>query len=167
LESGSVIDDGIVDYIYTSAKLLFCITLSARLCGHGLYEAMRAFHQGGLRDSDLPISGRRYPELLVTRRNVITLTEHNLFRTPAWTNNERACRDFTTDQWKYLAPVFASDSVTLDLEDEHIMPFTEVSPMKQGTFGTVYQVTIHASHQETPLCKVSPYTVHGISQQLL
>lgn len=157
LNSSSDIDDGIVDYIYTSAKLLFCITLSARLCGNGLYEAMRTFHQGGLKDTDLPISGKKYPELLVPGKDFITLTKHNSFKTKAWINNLRACTDFTTGQWQYLAPVFTSSSETMDLEEHQIMPFTEVGSIrKQGTFGNVYQVTIHPSHQKNPLRKVRP-----------
>lgn len=168
LKPWSAVDIAIVDYIYNSAKLLFCITLSARLCGNGLYEVMKTFYHGGLKDSDLPISGKKYPELLAEGSDVIKLTEHNLFKMKPWIKNARACLDFTTNQWQYLAPVFAASSVTMDLEEGHILPFTEVGSIrKQGTFGNVYQITIHKSHQEIPLVKVSAYTGYRMSQYLL
>jgi hypothetical protein len=63
---------------------------------------------------------------------------------------------FLQNQWTFLAPVFSKSQFRIDLEPENIFPFTWVSnDAKEGRFSTVYQATIHESHQEDPTWTVS------------
>lgn len=141
-------ENDLVEYILTSAKKIFTISLMSGLANVQLKNAMVHFKENRVLDGQLPFD---IP---------LNDTPHSDFFFPdrPWTRLRK--EDFMTEQWKLLAPVFPKVFVTLVLKQNHIFPFTFVNQeRKEGTFGAVYQVTIHEAHQEEPVRKVS-YTLN-------
>lgn len=127
----------LVGFVLKSAKKLFMISLMCGMSGDRLRRAMESFHLHAFSDKDLPLTSSKS-------------LDHYAFRTRAWSALRRNL--FMENQWKLLVPVFSPGFVRLHLEPEHILPFVHVaSERREGTFGNVYQVTIHPSHQEDPV----------------
>ena len=128
-------DKYLVDFIHQSAKKVFATAIITGIGGNDLYKAMREFKDNNFQDESLPLKKDAICKL-------------PCFSGKFW--NKLRTYDFLRNQWIFLAPVFSKSQFKLDLEPEHIFPFTWVSndPPKEGTFSQVYQVTIHEAHQE-------------------
>lgn len=152
VEEFEVAEDDLINFILESANKLFIISLLCGLNNGQLQKAMVHFKNSCAADAqlpfDIPLNG----------------TPHPWFPSKLWSTLKK--RNFLSKQWMLLAPVFPAGFVKLKLKQEHIFPFTFVDKeTKEGTFGAVYQVTIHEAHQEEPLRKVShayrfDYTSH-------
>ncbi|KAE8454271.1 hypothetical protein EG329_005196 [Mollisiaceae sp. DMI_Dod_QoI] len=146
-------DSQLIDFICLSAKMVFANALISSLHGKGLREAMKRFKDLGFCDKSLPVG----PEL------------EQLTPMPPWNRMKR--RYFIENQWRFLAPVFPSPDPNKDLklvlEPEHILPFTHVDEQRrEGTFGNVYQVTIHPSHQEVLMMKANGTPANAAIKEL-
>lgn len=135
-------EDDLISFILKSAKKLFTISLICGLNGPKLQKAMVYFKNSCAVDGrlpvDIPLDG----------------TPHPWFPSTLWSKLRKT--EFLKKQWMLLAPVFPAGFVKLKLKQEHIFPFTFVDKeTKEGTFGAVYQVTIHEAHQEEPLRKAN------------
>jgi hypothetical protein len=139
----------LIEFICQPAKKVFANALISGLGGQNLRKAMSKFKRHGFCDKSLPV-GPEFEKL-------------SCVSIPPW--SKMKIRYFRDNQWKFLAPVFPNPAPDKDLklvlEPEHILPFTYVDEQsREGTFGNVYQVTIHPSHQEVPMKKVSDYHIH-------
>lgn len=135
-------EDDLINFILRSAKKLFTISLICGLNNRKLKKAMVHFKNGCAVDEQLPV------DIPLDR------TPHPWFPSTPWSKLKKT--EFLNKQWMLLAPVFPAGFVKLNLKQEHIFPFTFVDKeTKEGTFGAVYQVTIHEAHQEEPLRKMS------------
>lgn len=135
-------DSELVAFVINSAKLAFAITVSSNMQGVELRNAIKRFSEKGFDDKQLPAS--------ISSKGFLT---HPAFSKKSLWSYKR-CRDFQQNQWMFLAPIFPRNFKTLELEPEQIFPFINVGSYKrEGTFGDVYQVTIHESHQEEPMKK--------------
>jgi hypothetical protein len=133
-------DKDLVDFILQSAKKVFATAIISSIGGNDLYKAMKKFKDNNFHDDRLPLKRDAMSEL-------------PCFQGKFW--NKLRTHNFLKNQWIFLAPVFTKSKFKLDLEPEHIFPFTWVSnDAKEGTFSNVYQVTIHESHQEDPTLTV-------------
>lgn len=135
-------DYGLVEFVLSSAKKIFTISLLCGLRSGDLREAMIVFKAKHFGDSNLPVSFQDNQWI------------HDRFAPPLW--DFLKTDSFAEKQWALLAPVFPKEfKEELKLENKQILPFTFVDPKKkEGTFGTVYEVTIHPSHQIEPMLKV-------------
>lgn len=119
----------LIEFILQRAKTLFAICVMIDL--GNLLRAMAAFKQANFSDQNLPVS----------REDIFGLS---CFSELAWRHSDKF--KFLETQWTFLAPVFSR--MQINLEPEHILPFTSLGKeVKEGTFGRVYQVTLHPSHQ--------------------
>lgn len=142
----------LVEFVLKSAKKVFTISLICGLTGFMLKDAMAHFELHSFGDKDLPL-----PSFKV-------LNEHLGFS--GWSKMRK--KIFIDFQWKVLAPVFPKAFVKMALREEEILPFTAVGNLrKEGTFGNVYKVTIHPSHQEEPERKVRYCDCNSVSKQSL
>ncbi|KAG8157978.1 hypothetical protein KVR01_012250 [Diaporthe batatas] len=130
------VDQALVNYVAASAKKLLIISiLNNPSCG--LRAAMEAFKTHQFGDDDLPV-----------------IEAENQFPPCFYQWDLLSRRNFRSDQWKVLVPVFPKVFTRFHFGTEIILPFTYVDPVrKEGTFGDVYQVTILKSHQEDPMRK--------------
>lgn len=136
----------LIAFILDSAKKVFAITLISGLKGDDLCRAMHKFMEHGFVDASLPIMTKD------------ELSELECFKKKPW--NKLARGYFYEGQWKFLAYIFREeenkDRIRINLYPKYILPFTFVDEVKRsGTFGDVYQVTIHPAHQNPPMLKVS------------
>jgi hypothetical protein len=144
LENGE--DNDLIDFIVKYAKKVFAIALIIDVSGTTLRVAMRNFKDYNFQDESLPLSKDALPGL-------------PFFAKKPWTRLKT--HNFLRDQWIFLAPVFSKTKFKLDLEPEHILPFTWVSnEAKDGTFSQVFQVKIHESHQEDLVLTVRVQFLH-------
>jgi len=127
-------DNSLIDFIVKYAKKVFAIALMIDVSGANLRVAIKNFKAFNFQDESLPLSKDALPGLpFFSKKPWSRLRTHN----------------FLQNQWIFLAPVFSKTKFKLDLEPEHILPFTWVSnEAKDGTFSQVFQVKIHESHQE-------------------
>lgn len=138
----------LASWIVKSAKRVFATTLRCGIKSPSLFPVMSEFKKHGFYDDGLPA---KYEENASTNVN----TWPHAFQNKYWSNLSR--RDFGKYQWQVLVPVFRDAETRLDLEMDHILPFTFVDEdTREGTFGKVYQVTVLKSHMETPMLKVRP-----------
>lgn len=139
-------DDELINYVVTSAKKLFIISIISGVTSTKLRSAMLVFKKQCFGDKDLPILEADvilYPSCFVNKRPWTNLTKEN----------------FKRDQWGLMLPVFSVDFMRSELRAEAILPFIRVaSERKEGTFGAVHQVTIHPAHQKKPMRKVRVLT---------
>jgi hypothetical protein len=136
-------DKELVDFIHSSAKRVFATTIVSGLGSSELYKAMRKFKVHNFQDESLPLKENAIPNL-------------QCFPAKPW--SKVRTYNFLRFQWIFLAPVFSTSKFQLDLEPEHIFPFTWVSDVaKEGAFSNVYEVTIHDKHQEDPAYTVRPH----------
>jgi hypothetical protein len=129
-------DSGLVNFIVESAKKVFATAIISAIYGSNLYMLMKRFQENEFDDKRLPLK----------RDTMLALP---YFQGKFW--NKLRTHNFLQSQWVFLAPVFSKSQFKIDLEPEHIFPFTWVSnDAKNGTFSIVYQAMIHESHQEEP-----------------
>lgn len=142
LKRSNPLDNDLLDFILKSAKRVFMISIICNVRSGDLKQAMSEFKAKSFGDKDLPI------------RLDDSQDEHPHLNSSLWPLPKRM--EFEQNQWRLLAPVFPPEyEEDLVLENEHILPFTYVGAnKKEGTFGTVYEVSIHHSHQKEPMLKV-------------
>ena len=129
-------DSGLVNFIVESAKKVFATAIICDIDGSNLYMLMKRFQETEFDDSCLPLK----------RDTILALP---CFQGKFW--NKLRTHNFLQSQWVFLAPIFSKSRFKIELEPEHIFPFTWVgNDAKEGTFSNVYQATIHESHQENP-----------------
>ncbi|KAI0429029.1 kinase-like domain-containing protein [Xylaria sp. FL1042] len=143
-EQVSAEDKKLVNFIVESAKKVFAINITAGMGKNGpeLRKVMLVFHAHGFGDASLPVK----PEFWAP--------ENSLVRDLRWRKAE--LHRFMDHQWMYLAPIFPETLWDADLEPDCILPFTSVdSIVRADAFSSIYQVTVHPSHQEAPLLKAN------------
>jgi hypothetical protein len=129
-------DSDLVSFIVESAKRVFATAIISSIDGSNLYRLMKNCQADKFDDRCLPLKKE-------------TMLALPCFQGKFW--NKLKIHNILHNQWVFLAPVFSKSQFKIDLEPEHIFPFTWVSnDAKEGTFSNVYQVTIHESHQEDP-----------------
>ncbi|KAI1275714.1 acyl transferase/acyl hydrolase/lysophospholipase [Xylaria sp. FL0933] len=134
----------LVNFVVESAKKVFAITVTAGLGKDDseLHKIMHVFQAYGFGDASLPVKPESWAP------------ENPLVRDLRWRKVE--LQRFLNHQWTYLAPIFPETVWDTDLEPDCILPFTSVDSIATaGAFGSVYQVTVHPSHQEAPLLKAN------------
>ncbi|ROW13657.1 hypothetical protein VPNG_04583 [Cytospora leucostoma] len=134
-------DTDLVNWILQSAKKIFIISFISFIREKWLEIAMTIFKENGFVDGKLPI---------VIPKNA---PGHPCFPSNIWPTLNRNA--FVANQWQLLVPVFPKSFAKLELHQDAIFPFTFVDEeQKAGTFGDVYQVTVHEAHQKEPMRKV-------------
>ncbi|KAI0809419.1 hypothetical protein GGR55DRAFT_679769 [Xylaria sp. FL0064] len=137
-------DKKLVNFVVESAKKVFAITVTAGMGKNGseLRKVMHFSQVHGFGDASLPVKPESWAP------------ENPLVRDLRWRKVE--LQRFMNHQWTYLAPIFPKAVWDTDLEPDCILPFTSVDSIATaGAFGSVYQVTVHPSHQEAPLLKAN------------
>ncbi|KAI1354102.1 acyl transferase/acyl hydrolase/lysophospholipase [Xylaria sp. FL0043] len=137
-------DKKLVNFVVESAKKVFAITVTAGMGKNDseLHKIMHLFQVYGFGDASLPVKPESWAP------------ENPLIRDLRWRKVE--LQRFLNHQWTYLAPIFPETVWDTDLEPDCILPFTSVDSIATaGAFGSVYQVTVHPSHQEAPLLKAN------------
>lgn len=135
----------LVDFIEQRAKKVFAITILL-VKDDELWQAMTRFQEHGFIDSLLPVSDIDGSDVRNIREAFSDGKLWNLWRK----------FEFEKKQWMFLAPVFTQHQLIYKFERDHILPFKSVSSkVKEGTFGDVFEVEIHESHQKGDIFKVS------------
>lgn len=138
----------IIDFVETKAKRVFAISCLSNLRGGELVWAMCSFSDSEFVDTDLPFKDGNFAKDPFCRDE----------KDSPWA--DARIHNFKKEQWSLLAPVFSPEHFTIELEPEHILPFTrKESTMKQGGFGQVFQVDIHPAHQKDPVKNVRTYLI--------
>jgi len=129
----------VVDFIYDKAKKVFAISVISHLRGKDLRRAIQAFKRNNFTDESLPVT-KEY------------MTQH-FGGSSTW--SLLRIHTFCREQWSFLAPVFSQQNFKVNLEPDHILPFTVKSDLvKEGAFGQVFQVEIHPAHQKDSIFNV-------------
>lgn len=126
----------LVDFITKRSRKVFAISLRIGLSSNSVRQAIAQFRDLGIDDRSLPLIEQAFfrPGSKILRK--------------PW-NNFRV-RDFCTNQWEFLAPIFDNQNNELALHSNHILPFTWASQQAGlGAFGQVHEVTIHPAHRKT------------------
>ncbi|KAF2968931.1 hypothetical protein GQX73_g4649 [Xylaria multiplex] len=133
----------LVNFIIESAKKVFAITITIGISGDGseLRKAMLVFKAHGFGDASLPVKPYSWARGIP------------LIEKLRWKPSELHL--FMHHQWTYLAPIFPKKIWDADLEPNCIIPFTVVNARKETASSSVYQVTVHPSHQEDPVFKAN------------
>jgi len=131
-------EEGLVDFILKppGAKKVFATLMFCGFTEIDLRMAISQFKSINFQDTSLPITEK-------TKRDIP-------FFEPTIVNPWRSMkiRHFCDYQWTFLAPVFSNNSLDLDLQPRHILPFIRATKnIDEGAFGDVHRVTIHESHQ--------------------
>lgn len=147
----------LIKFICQSAEKVFASAILATYTGKDLRKSMSRFKTLGFSDASLP----------VTRADFDRIVDGDRVLRKLWTNIKKGY--FVDKQWIFLAPIFpdpenlTEEKLKLVFLQEHIFPFTFVhETRREGSFGFVYQVTIHPSHQESIMKKVSCTYLHVI-----
>ncbi|KAL9616668.1 MAG: hypothetical protein Q9160_008491 [Pyrenula sp. 1 TL-2023] len=128
----------LVDFIDRRAKKVFAITLLA-VKNDELFQAMKQFQEHDFTDDALPVSDINNSHIAEIRQAFSDGKLWNMFRK----------RQFENKQWMFLAPVFTESQLIYKFKREHILPFKSLnSKIKESTFGDVFEVKIHESHQK-------------------
>lgn len=139
----------LLDFILTRGKRLFAILINIGLTGEKLVDAIRQFLEISFGDESLPITNANVHTVPFFDGQVSFVGKkrgHPL----RW--GERLKRQFRFTQFEYLAPVFSSDNLDMELDAQYILPFiARHGDRKTGGFGEVYQVDVHPSHHKTPI----------------
>lgn len=137
--------DNLISFIVTRAKKVFTITILSQLSGLDLYNAIKTFQDVGFDDDKLPVLPDRHADLMSAA-----------FKGRRLWNAVRK-EGFLTDQWGLLVPVFTRPQLMHSLQESAILPLERVSSaFKGGTFGDVYEATVHRAHMDDELFKVRP-----------
>ena len=135
----NLIDEGLITYILTSAQKVFAICLICGVKGPALHEAMKIFMSTEFSDSSLPIQSTDPGENPWSQLQWTVLVAHK----------------FRQRQWMFLVPIFPKDTIHMDLEPHHILPFTlALKNEKEGEFNHLLEIIVHEAHQEEPMRKV-------------
>lgn len=133
------IPEDLISFILQSAKKVLATSLWSGVESRQLQRAMKIFRFAAFKDSSLPVK-------------VLDARE------APWSQlrwNNLKLKTFQETQWKFVVPIFSEKNIKLDLENRHILPFKSVErEVKTGGFSEVYEVTVHESHQKTPMRKV-------------
>ncbi|PVH79109.1 HET-domain-containing protein, partial [Cadophora sp. DSE1049] len=132
----------LLDFILTRGKRLFAILINIGLTNEKLVGAIRQFLEISFGDASLPITNDNV--------HAIPFFGKKIDRQLRW--DSRLKREFRFKQFEYLAPVFSSDNLDMELDAQYIFPFiARHGDRKTGGFGEVYQVDVHPSHHKTPI----------------
>ncbi|KAG4432452.1 hypothetical protein IFR05_012067 [Cadophora sp. M221] len=131
----------LVDFILTRAKRVFAILVSLGFPNKAaLLKATKQFQKYSFGDAKLPI----------TRENVDGLPFFGEPDVRPW--DSRLRKDFRFKQFEFLAPVFCSNELHMEVDTLCIFPFTALNgDRKAGGFGEVFQVVVHPDHYENPI----------------
>ncbi|KAJ0120690.1 hypothetical protein J7T55_015422 [Diaporthe amygdali] len=126
----------LVDFISQESKTIFAIVLCCGLNKEEIRQAFAQFKNLGLDDTRLPVLEDNHQRFFFTGNDF------------QWPWDILRVRSFCLYQWKFLAPVFKLNGQgELALHSKHVFPFLRVNQRGDaGTFGEVYQVTIHPNH---------------------
>ena len=138
----------LIAFICQSAKKVFASALLSGLNGKVLRKVMSNFRRNRFDDRSLPV-GPEFDTLPFV-----------CYSDSPWLSMQ--CMYFKSSQWRFMTPVFvdpdSGKELTMILKKGDIFPFTFVHEQKrEGTFGNVYQVTIHTANQVVPMTKVSSH----------
>jgi hypothetical protein len=149
-----------VNFILKEGRKIFAILLVSRFKGDDLQKAINQFRRNKIGDASLPITEE-------AKMNVL------FFNPPRRPWDTTSIRTFCNEQWLFLAPVFSSERLNLELDANDILPFTgQGGDVKSGAFGKVYQVTVHPQHYTKPVLAVrysdpfsrsSPPSLHSLT----
>ncbi len=135
----------LLDFILKDGRKIFAILLVSQFKGDDLQKAIAQFRRNKIGDISLPI----------TEETKIKVPFFNPPKRPKKPWDTRSIRSFCIEQWLFLAPVFSSERLNLELHANDILPFTgQGSDVKSGAFGKVYQVTVHPQHYTEPVLTV-------------
>lgn len=125
----------VCDFIFKyGAKTIFAIVLRLELHPNTLGEVMLDFRNCLFVDTCLPIHVGKKKDYPFQNRN-------------PWT--EPKITDFMQHQHHFLAPSFSDQPQKLELSFRSILPFIRViGGTKEGWFGEVYQLVVHADHDD-------------------
>jgi hypothetical protein len=132
----------LLNFIRREGRKIFAILLVSRFKGEDLHKAITQFRKKEIGDASLPI------------------TEETKINVPFFVSTRKpwdttSIRTFCNEQWLFLAPVFSSERLNLELHANDILPFTgQDGDMKSGAFGEVHQVTVHPQHYTNPVLTV-------------
>jgi hypothetical protein len=150
-------EQALIDYIVSGSKKLFLITIQAGIRPEHMYHAMVLFMTNNINDKSLPITlnerfwalqgAREFPEFdIETAKSKLDEIDPDGEVWERWSREE-----FYQAQWAYLAPVFSTRDVNIDLDPQAILPFLSKNPdIRTGAFGQVFQVKIHSKHLIDP-----------------
>lgn len=156
--------DDLAEFVLWRSKTIFAILVCCSLDNEQIRETMAHFKYIQFDDSKLPVTGHLddiRSRIFSSTRNEYTKL-WNIFRVKAF------CEQY---QWQFLAPVFRKWQSDIILHGSAILPFTWASQHGSsgiGTFGKVYEVTIHPAHHEN-FTHVRPSNIFSsiISRSLL
>jgi hypothetical protein len=132
----------LLNFVLKEGRKIFAILLVSSFKGENLHKAITQFRRKEIGDASLPITEE-------TKNNV------PFFNPPKKPWNTMSIYNFCEVQWRFLAPVFSSERLSLQLHANHILPFTsQDGDVKSGAFGEVHQVTVHPSHYKDPVLTV-------------
>lgn len=134
----------LASWISKFCKNVFATTILCGVLPPSLFPVMQEFMINHFDDAHLPV---RYEEK--GEANTWPL----FFQTEYW--DRRLRREFKEKQWQVQVPIFTDAEIKVNLDMDHILPIISVDEdTREGTFGKVYQVTIHRNHMESPMLKV-------------
>lgn len=113
--------DSIIDVVSTEGRKVFAILADLRL-----EHALLRFIEYGILDRILPIVEEKRLESI--------LSPHE-------------SEEFMRRQWEFFAHKFTQRMYSQRLSREHILPYTYQAKIGGGSFSTVYDVTVHPTHQ--------------------
>ena len=136
----------VLKFILNRGRRLFAILIDINLTDKKLFDAARQFMDSSFGDESLPVTKEN--------EDKVPFLKDRCDRRSRW--ETRLIRRFRHNQFEYLAPVFTSDKLDMDLDPLYILPFiNQYGGTKTGGFGEVYQVDIHPSHHQNPILTVS------------
>ncbi|KAH6665936.1 hypothetical protein B0J14DRAFT_660071 [Halenospora varia] len=155
LSEAGVMSPDIKDYIGKSARKTF-----ATLVCIGKTSAVQDFHCAGFTDEDLPVEERS--EMQEGHTGLIWVVK-SCYAAPAtlqspsdikhwamfseWT--AKSIREFSRDQWLFLAPVFSSTPFEYKLHHRCPLPFPLLKrTLTNSFFSNVYEVEVHPAHMK-------------------
>lgn len=142
------VGEELIEYILMSAKKVFAISLICGVESSKLRKAMNTFKFTGFNDSNLPIQTTKSTEV-----------PWSLLQWPVVMTQK-----FEQRQWMFLVPIFHTKFLRMELEPHEILPFALIkNERSQDSAEDLWEVSIHESHCEAPIRKVSTSSVHVVS----
>lgn len=130
--------DSLVDFIMLRGKTVFAILICIFFSSRRIWRAMAQFRSLEFDDSKLPIILEDGSSHLSKFFSV-----GKAYRKP-W--SALSVRQFRSNQWKFLAPIFLDGQSQLKLHENAILPFTATRGIM--AVGNVHEVTIHPAHRK-------------------
>jgi hypothetical protein len=135
----------LIDFVVKKSPKIFAVLAVCNFKTDDLRKAVTNFGRHKLNDLCLPI----------TKPTEDRESEVPFFNTPRKPWDTSSIDDFCKKQWMFLAPVFSSKILNLQLHADHILPFTsQDGDKKSGAFGEVHQVAVHEKHYTNPVLTV-------------